>query len=458
LAGAFVQGFSDGDAVGLDFQGHIGHASPTVAPYAFRGYKTNGSDDRTALAASEKVFSFFNSGTEIITFNGSGSIGLTGSFGTAGQVLTSQGSGTAPTWTTPSGGGWALTGTSTLTGDVIIDAGATNQITFQGSESNPILTITQTNTGSYGLFVNSANYGASFEGTENPLKLLNDNASTSTVKPVMDLERTCTGAGANGLGMSHRYWIKNSASSLIQAAEMIVSYSVATNGSEVSDFYVQLKSNGGGSPVNALKIGGTGEVYFHRLAGAGGMFAANTYHLAMDAGGKVLTRYKEGLFFAQYASVTVANTTTETTLLGTLSGTNSIDGATIGAGNVIRVKGSGVISTHSVATTLDIKIGVSNCTTTITLGDLPTSATNLPYTFEVDFIPRATGTSQNTTVRYTFYYEYTTGGATKPVVHSEVSTMTTTGTYGATITAQWGAANAANTLTAHFNSLEIYRY
>jgi len=54
--------------------------------------------------------------TEKIRITGSGEIGLSGAnYGTSGQVLTSQGSGSAVQWATPSSGGFTLLNTTTIT-------------------------------------------------------------------------------------------------------------------------------------------------------------------------------------------------------------------------------------------------------------------------------------------------------------------------------------------------------
>lgn len=64
----------------------------------------------------------------LITYDASGDP-VAVATGTAAQVLTSNGAGLAPTFQAAAGGGWALTGTSTLTGAVTI-AQATNDISF----------------------------------------------------------------------------------------------------------------------------------------------------------------------------------------------------------------------------------------------------------------------------------------------------------------------------------------
>lgn len=75
-----------------------------------------------------------------LTLSGANSpINLNGSLGSSGQVLTSSGAGTTPTWTTVSGG--TFTG-GTLTSDLILAAGSTTvePIRFQTNTSTPVAT------------------------------------------------------------------------------------------------------------------------------------------------------------------------------------------------------------------------------------------------------------------------------------------------------------------------------
>jgi hypothetical protein len=76
---------------------------------------------------------------QLSTFDIRGRLTLTGAAGTSGQVLTSGGSGTTPTWTTVSGG--SFTG-GTLTSDLILAAGSgtVEPLTFQTNSATPTIT------------------------------------------------------------------------------------------------------------------------------------------------------------------------------------------------------------------------------------------------------------------------------------------------------------------------------
>lgn len=101
--GAAIQGFSTGDSASTIIQGHIGSASPTVAPIQLTGFKTDGATNRTSLASTEKVLSVFNNTTEVAIFNGAGNltiatIKITGSSPGANKALLSDADGDG-TWT-----------------------------------------------------------------------------------------------------------------------------------------------------------------------------------------------------------------------------------------------------------------------------------------------------------------------------------------------------------------------
>jgi hypothetical protein len=94
-----------------------GRVQLSSVPYAFRAYDAtqvvNGAiTGTTAINTTVDIGTSANlniGGTTNV--KGPLSLGITTNLGTAGQVLTSQGSG-APVWTTPTSGGWGLTGNS----------------------------------------------------------------------------------------------------------------------------------------------------------------------------------------------------------------------------------------------------------------------------------------------------------------------------------------------------------
>jgi len=77
---------------------------------------------------TDDVLTFATNGGEKFRIGSSGQIGLSGAnYGTSGQVLTSNGTNSAPTWQTVSGGGGSGGG-NVAVGSIMIWSGATNQI------------------------------------------------------------------------------------------------------------------------------------------------------------------------------------------------------------------------------------------------------------------------------------------------------------------------------------------
>jgi hypothetical protein len=109
-----------------------------------------------------------NSGNNIIILGAAGDLSFAGSVGTTGQVLTSQGANTSPTWTTITSGVSSFSGNSTgltpntaTTGDIVLDGilnishGGTGAITANEAFNN-LVPSQVTNNGKY-LTTNGAN-------------------------------------------------------------------------------------------------------------------------------------------------------------------------------------------------------------------------------------------------------------------------------------------------------------
>jgi hypothetical protein len=76
--GLLINGYSDGDNVGIKINGIMGASDPTdtTGAIVFAGYKSDGSTGVTALADDETVFQVKNSTTELMTILGDGSVGI----------------------------------------------------------------------------------------------------------------------------------------------------------------------------------------------------------------------------------------------------------------------------------------------------------------------------------------------------------------------------------------------
>ena len=109
---------------GMNSSGFTGSGSFNLANAVYLSSTTG--DLVLGTTTSNPIHFVVNSGTtDAVTINASGAIAVNGSYGTSGQVLTTSGSGAAPTWTTVSGGGGTLTVGTTAT-----SGGAAGQIMF----------------------------------------------------------------------------------------------------------------------------------------------------------------------------------------------------------------------------------------------------------------------------------------------------------------------------------------
>ena len=97
--------------VGINSSGYTGTGSINAAGY---GYFLTGSTDLVigTIGANSLHITTNSQATDAITVNTSNAVAFNGSYGTSGQVLTSAGSGSPPTWAAAGGGSSAYTRTS----------------------------------------------------------------------------------------------------------------------------------------------------------------------------------------------------------------------------------------------------------------------------------------------------------------------------------------------------------
>lgn len=134
-----VAGFSGGNYSGIGYNLRFGDTSDTwIAPIA---------DSASQISFSQGGFVFYGwptgsagrtitaTGTEKFRITVDGAFGLSGAnYGTSGQVLTSAGSGSSPTWTTP------LTNPMTTGGDIIYGGASGTPTRLANGSSGQVLT------------------------------------------------------------------------------------------------------------------------------------------------------------------------------------------------------------------------------------------------------------------------------------------------------------------------------
>jgi hypothetical protein len=164
--------------------------------------------------------------------------------------------------------------------------------------------------------------------------------------------------------------------------------------------------------------------------------------------------------FRQTSTVTVANTTAETSIVGSGLGSNSIASNVLQAGMCIRVSGSGVYSTLAVLPgnlTINIKFGgVTISTTTIT--NLLLGAANAGFDYTAIINVNSSGVSGSAQMAGQFAYLAALSGSRLfgDLNNSgNAQTLNTTIANTVGVTCQWATASASNTLKSTVCVVEV---
>ena len=166
-----------------------------------------------------------------------------------------------------------------------------------------------------------------------------------------------------------------------------------------------------------------------------------------------------GSIFTQTADVTVANTTVETSILGTGSGTKTVAAGAINTvGRTIRIQVRGMISVNVGSPTLTIRFKIQGTT----IGPVATAiiavnaASNNAFSIDELVTIRSTGASGTFASNGEFAYQDTLNGSPS-VGLLQPGTCTNDLTVSKTIdiTVQWSAASALSTITSQVATIEI---
>ena len=150
--------------------------------------------------------------------------------------------------------------------------------------------------------------------------------------------------------------------------------------------------------------------------------------------------------FTQTQTVTVANTVTETSLVGTGVGSVTLPANFFTTGKTINLHLWGIHSTVSNANlTVNLKLsGVTVATTgTVTGGN----GTNSIFEMQAIITCRSTG-AMGTVFVQGFYDEYNLNGAKAGLPNTTTNTVDTTGTIAVDVTFTWGTASPSDTISA----------
>jgi hypothetical protein len=155
--------------------------------------------------------------------------------------------------------------------------------------------------------------------------------------------------------------------------------------------------------------------------------------------------------FAQTASVTVASTASETTLVGAGAGSATIPANAWYVGKTIRVRVSGYLSDTGTPTlTVKIKFGSTVILTTGAI-TLASGVSNVGWQIEGTITCRTVGGSGTVFAQGTFQYN---NSVPTNIVNTAAVTIDTTASQAVSATATWSASSASNTITATNLSIE----
>ena len=168
------------------------------------------------------------------------------------------------------------------------------------------------------------------------------------------------------------------------------------------------------------------------------------------------TAFNSGVLYVGTSTVTVANSATETSMLGAGVGSATLPANFAVVGRTIRVRSHGFISdTATPSSTIKIKLG--SVTLVTSTGTLPSGLSNAEVAFEFVFTFRSIGSSG--TVIGQGISRITSGAfvssASRALVMTAPATIDTTVANAMDLTYQWGTASASNTISMTNPIIEV---
>ena len=156
----------------------------------------------------------------------------------------------------------------------------------------------------------------------------------------------------------------------------------------------------------------------------------------------------QGTIFRQTASVTVGNTTTETTVASTGVGSLVIPANTLAVGAAFRIT---VIGTYDRATgTLTLRSKFGATTFCSTSAASPGAGNNTSFLLRIDGTVRTAGAGGTL-----FSNGYFIGVSPLPTTNTATTALDTTVANTLDISCQWSAVAAANTMTVQIITFEL---
>jgi len=153
--------------------------------------------------------------------------------------------------------------------------------------------------------------------------------------------------------------------------------------------------------------------------------------------------------WTQVSSVTVSNTTTETSLLGSGRGKTTLPAQYLRVARRLRLQAWGTLSTAASPGTLTIRFKFGTVVVAATSAFTPTAGlANAGWSLNVDVICRSNGSTGTVMAQGRFDWEGTLNQLNvASMVNTTTATINSSTSYALDVTAQWGTASVSNNLT-----------
>jgi len=162
--------------------------------------------------------------------------------------------------------------------------------------------------------------------------------------------------------------------------------------------------------------------------------------------------------FTAMATVTIANTTAETTLIGSGVGSLTLGANVLMPGKTLRIRCQGYWSSDLLAAgTMRWRVKLGSTVVLDTAVFTPIGGvTNLLWQLEATITCRATGASGSVFAQGLVEHQETAGISfpTRTMVNTATNTIDTTAAQALDVTFQWGSADADNTISCTNVSVE----
>ena len=260
------------------------------------------------------------------------------------------GTGTAGGLTTADNGLTANTASNVRLGGTLIQnttvAGGLFTLNLSGSHTtNQVVDIFNTSTGIAAKIEGTGGYGAVISTLTGPsaASFSTSPASTNTIVPIIQINRTTSGTAAVGLGGSIQYQLNNASNQTILTNSLISQYTNVTAGAEASQFIIT--GINAGAAANLFTLSGNGALQLNKY-GIGTFTGTATKTLQVDASGNVIETTpavisaNNGLTVNTPGNVQLGGSLIQLTTITAGTNTLTVSGALSGGGSTFNVSNS----------------------------------------------------------------------------------------------------------------------